>query len=186
MLERDGGERARATSVVRYAPGSRFSPHRHDGGEELFVLEGVLEDEFGTYGTGTYIMNPPGTAHTPASALGCVLWVKLRHLGPEHGERVVVDTQAAVWRPGLVPGLAVLPLGSHGTQHTALVRWAPGTRFQRHQHWGGEEIYVLSGVFEDEHGRYPAGHWLRSPHLSQHTPFSDEGCTILVKTGHLL
>jgi anti-sigma factor ChrR (cupin superfamily) len=84
-----------------------------------------------------------------------------------------------------VPGLSVLSLSSYGTQHTALVRWAPGTYFQRHRHVGGEEIYVLSGVFEDEHGRYPAGHWLRSPHMSQHTPFSLEGCTILVKTGHL-
>ncbi len=185
MLERDGGEQARATSIVRYAPGSRFSPHTHERGEELFVLDGVLEDEFGHYGPGSYIKNPPGSAHTPASVTGCLLWVKLRHLAPDDSERVVVNTQAAAWQPGLVPGLAVMSLSSHATQHTALVRWAPGTRFRRHQHWGGEEIYVLSGVFEDEHGRYPAGHWLRSPHLSQHTPFSGEGCTILVKTGHL-
>jgi anti-sigma factor ChrR (cupin superfamily) len=185
MLERDGGEQARATSIVRYAPGSRFSPHVHDGGEELFVLDGVFEDELGTYGPGTYIKNPPGSAHAPASAQGCVLWVKLRHLAEDDRERLVVDTQATAWRPGLVPGLSVLSLSSYGTQHTALVRWAPGTYFQRHRHVGGEEIYVLSGVFEDEHGRYPAGHWLRSPHMSQHTPFSLEGCTILVKTGHL-
>jgi anti-sigma factor ChrR (cupin superfamily) len=185
MLERDGGEQARATSIVRYAPGSRFSPHVHDGGEELFVLDGVFEDELGSYGPGTYIKNPPGSAHAPASAQGCVLWVKLRHLAEDDCERLVVDTQATAWRPGLVPGLSGLSLSSYGTQHTALVRWAPGTYFQRHRHVGGEEIYVLSGVFEDEHGRYPAGHWLRSPHMSQHTPFSLEGCTILVKTGHL-
>ncbi|MBT9560032.1 MAG: cupin domain-containing protein [Myxococcales bacterium] len=185
MLERDGGEQARATSIVRYAPGSRFSPHVHDGGEELFVLDGVFEDELGSYGPGTYIKNPPGSAHAPASAQGCVLWVKLRHLAQDDRERLVVDTQATAWRPGLVPGLSVLSLSSYGTEHTALVRWAPGTYFQKHRHVGGEEIYVLSGVFEDEHGRYPAGHWLRSPHMSQHTPFSLEGCTILVKTGHL-
>lgn len=185
LLERDGGEQARATSIVRYAPGSRFSPHVHARGEELLVLEGVFEDDFGHYGPGSYIKNPPGSTHAPASSAGCLLWVKLHHLAPDDSERVVVNTQATAWRPGLVPGLDVMPLSSHATQHTALVRWAPGTRFQRHQHWGGEEIYVLSGVFEDEHGRYPAGHWLRSPHMSQHTPFSREGCTILVKTGHL-
>ena len=33
MLERIGGEVARATSIVRYAPRSRFSPHTHGGGE---------------------------------------------------------------------------------------------------------------------------------------------------------
>ena len=52
--------------------------------------------------------------------------------------------------------------------------------------YGGEEIYVVDGVFEDEHGRYPAGSWIRSPHMSLHQPFSKEGCTIFVKTGHLL
>ena len=96
----------------------------------------------------------------------------------------VVSRQAA-WFAGLVPGLSVLPLSEFGSQHTALVRWAPGTRFNAHRHHGGEEIYVLDGVFEDEFGRYPAGTWIRSPHLSAHRPFSDEGCTIFVKTGHL-
>ena len=50
---------------------------------------------------------------------------------------------------------------------------------------GYEEIYVLEGVFEDEFGSYPTGTWMRSPHLSAHRPFSNTGCTILVKTGHL-
>jgi anti-sigma factor ChrR (cupin superfamily) len=69
---------------------------------------------------------------------------------------------------------------------TALVRWKPGTVFQAHRHWGGEEILVLDGVFRDEHGQYPAGTWLRSPHLSQHRPYTEhEGATILVKVGHL-
>src|SRR4029434_3257451 len=34
MLERDGEEVARATSVVRYAPNSSFDAHVHGGGEE--------------------------------------------------------------------------------------------------------------------------------------------------------
>jgi len=78
-----------------------------------------------------------------------------------------------------------MPLHQYGTEGVALVRWAPGTTFHRHQHWSGEEILVLDGVFQDEHGAYPAGSWLRSPHGSQHTPFSDTGCLIYVKTGHL-
>ena len=36
-----------------------------------------------------------------------------------------------------------------------------------------------------EHGRYPAGSWLRSPHLSQHFPYVEDETIILVKTGHL-
>ncbi|MSP36569.1 MAG: hypothetical protein EXR25_12635 [Limnohabitans sp.] len=67
-----------------------------------------------------------------------------------------------------------------------MVRWAPGTYFNPHRYFGCEEIFVLDGVFEDEHGSYSKGAWLRSPHMSPHKPFSVEGCTILVKTGHLL
>ncbi|MFZ5565662.1 MAG: cupin domain-containing protein [Pseudomonadota bacterium] len=186
LLERQGGEVARATSIVRYAPGSQFPLHTHGLGEEILVLDGVFSDETGDYGPGTYLKNPPGSAHAPASTPGCTLFVKLRYQHPQDLARVVVDSTRVAWYPGLVPGLTVLPLHEYGTTHTALVRWAPGTQFNAHRHYGGEEIFVVDGVFEDEHGRYPAGSWLRSPHLSAHRPYSVEGCTILVKTGHLL
>ena len=185
MLERNGGEVARATSIVRYAPGSSFPLHHHDQGEEILVLEGTLSDDFGDYGPGTYLRNPPGTSHAPRSASGCTLFVKLRYHLPGDTERVVIDTSQARWHPGLVPGLQVLPLHEYQGQHTALVRWAPQTFFQPHRHFGGEEILVIEGVFSDEHGNYPALSWLRSPHMSQHQPFSREGCLILVKVGHL-
>ena len=186
LLARDGGEVARATSIVRYAPGARFTAHLHALGEEILVLEGTLSDELGDYGPGSYLKNPPDSSHAPFSVDGCTLFVKLRHLQPQDSERVVVDTRRARWRQGMVEGLTVLPLSEFGTTHTALVRWAPGTFFNPHRHYGGEEIFVVEGVFEDEHGRYPQGCWIRSPHLSQHQPFSREGCLILVKTGHLL
>jgi anti-sigma factor ChrR (cupin superfamily) len=186
LLERDGGEVARATSVVRYAPGARFNAHRHDLGEEILVLEGTLSDEFGDYGPGTFLKNPPGSAHAPFSENGCTLFVKLRYLDSQDRQRVVMPTRQAPWRQGLVPGLSVLPLWEFGASHTAMVRWAPQTYFNRHRHYGGEEIFVVEGVFSDEHGDYPQGYWIRSPHLSEHQPFSKQGCLILVKTGHLL
>ena len=185
MLDRVGDEAARATSLVRYAPGSVFPTHEHPDGEEILVLEGVFTDEHGEHGPGTYLRNPDGSRHAPRSAGGCTLFVKLRQFQPGDSESVRIDTHAADWRPGLVPGLRVMSLHSFGTQHTALVDWAPGTVFQPHTHWGGEEILVLSGQFEDEHGVYPAGSWLRSPHLSQHAPRAPLGARILVKTGHL-
>jgi anti-sigma factor ChrR (cupin superfamily) len=185
MLERDGAEIARATSVVRYAAGASFAAHTHELGEEIFVLEGEFSDQTGRYGAGCYVKNPPGSSHAPQSAQGCTLLVKLRHLAAADTEAVVINTTSATWHQGLVPGLSVMPLSEAGACHTALVRWAPNTYFNPHRHFGGEEIFVLSGVFEDEHGRYPQGTWLRNPHLSAHKPFSVEGCTILVKTGHL-
>ncbi len=186
MLERDGGEVARATSIVRYEPGARFAAHTHALGEEILVLDGGFGDAHGEYGAGSYVRNPPGSDHAPFSGQGCTMFVKLRQLDPRETQRVVIDTRhAASWSPGRVPGLSVLPLAGFGTEHTALVRWAPGTVFQPHRHDGGEEILVLEGVFSDEHGNYPAGTWIRSPHLSQHQPFSRDGCLIWVKTGHL-
>ncbi|WP_438978443.1 cupin domain-containing protein [Polynucleobacter sp.] len=185
MLDRQGDEVARATSIVRYEAGANFPNHFHELGEEILVLEGVFSDETGSYPAGTYIMNPPGSSHAPFSEHGCTLFVKLRHLGSEQIEREIVDTHSTSWFQGMVPGLTVMPLMKQGTGST-LVRWAPETYFNPHKHYGGEEIFVVEGVFEDEHGRYPAGSWIRSPHMSLHQPFSKEGCTIFVKTGHLM
>ena len=185
MLERDGNEVARATTIVRYAPGSSFSPHTHGGGEEYLVLDGVFSDDKGDYAKGTYVRNPVGSTHTPFSNEGGTILVKLWQMSPEDREQKVIDTNNTQWLPGLVKGLEVMPLHNHGTENVALVKWQPGTVFQRHSHWGGEEIYVIEGIFEDEHGTYPQGTWIRNPHGSIHTPFSNEGCLIYVKVGHL-
>ncbi len=185
MLDRIGEEVARATSIVRYAADSHFSAHQHPGGEEFLVLDGVFSDERGDYPAGTYVRNPIGSQHAPFSREGCTILVKLMQFAEDDREHVVIDSRRAEWRQGLVPGLQVLPLHQHGSENVALVRWAPSTYFNAHRHWGGEEIFVLEGTFQDEFGDYPAGSWLRSPHLSQHTPFSEQGCLIWVKTGHL-
>ncbi len=185
MLERDGGEVARATTIVRYAPGSSFDAHVHDAGEEYFVLDGVFSDEMGDSPAGTYVRNPPGSRHAPYSKDGCTILVKLRQMTPDNADQIRIDTRSTAWRPGLVDGLSVMPLYQRGTEHVAVVRFAPGTRFTPHVRPGGEEIFVIDGVFADEHGHYPQGVWLRNPPGSMHMPFSDDGCTIPVKTGHL-
>ncbi len=184
-LERGDDEMSRASSMIRFMPGSTMSSNC-ELGEEILVLDGVLSDESGSYGKGDYIKHPPGSSHAYESESGCLLFIKQQHLEIEDAQRILVQTASHPWYQGLVDGLSVMPLSEFGTNHTALVRWAPGTRFNAHRHFGGEEIYVLDGVFEDEFGRYPVGTWMRSPHLSAHCPFSLAGCTILVKTGHLL
>ncbi len=185
MLERDGEEVARATSVVRYAPDSHFSAHTHGGGEEFLVLEGIFSDEYGDYPAGTYIRNPVGSTHTPFSKEGCTILVKLWQMHPDDQQRVAIATKQTSWANGLVKGLQVMPLHSYGTENVALVKWDAGTQFQPHMHLGGEEIFVVDGVFEDEFGAYPKGTWLRNPSGSRHMPFSKSGCLIYVKVGHL-
>jgi anti-sigma factor ChrR (cupin superfamily) len=183
-LAREEAERGHASSIVRYDPGAIFRAHDHPLGEEILVLEGTFSDETGDYPAGTYFRNPEGFRHAPFSAEGCVLLVKLHQFQEEDTAHVVIDTNTAPFSPG-IGSLEVLPLHQFGTESVALVRWPAGERFQKHAHFGGEEIYVISGEFLDEHGRYPAGSWIRSPHLSEHFPFVEEDTLIWVKTGHL-
>lgn len=89
MLYRVGGEVARATSIVRYAPGSVFPRHTHTGGEEILVLDGTFQDEHGDYPAGSYFRNPPGTSHVPASREGCTVFVRLWQYREEDREQLV-------------------------------------------------------------------------------------------------
>ncbi|MFT5218496.1 MAG: anti-sigma factor ChrR (cupin superfamily) [Planctomycetota bacterium] len=183
-FEREQPEHGRTTSMVRFAPGSNFKHHDHPYGEEIFVLDGVFSDELGDYPKGCYLRNPPGTGHSPFSNEGCVLFVKLDQFDQRDHDHFHIDTNQSEWRPG-IGGLQVMPLHEFEHEHVALVKWPAGERFQPHKHFGGEEIFVLSGTFRDEHGAYPAHSWIRSAHLSEHFPFVEEETVIWVKTGHL-
>jgi anti-sigma factor ChrR (cupin superfamily) len=106
MLDRIGDQVARATSIVRYAPLSRFSSHTHGGGEEFLALEGVFQDEHGDYPSGTYVRNPPTSNHTPASEVGCTLFVKLRQFDPDDRTEVHIDTSGLSFAPApALPGI---------------------------------------------------------------------------------
>lgn len=183
-LAREEAERGHATSLVRYDPGAEFSEHGHPLGEEILVLDGTFSDQTGDYPAGTYFRNPEGFRHAPFSQQGCTILVKLHQFQEGDEAHVVIDTNKSQWLPGQ-GGLKVLPLHSHGTESVALVHWPAGEVFQPHTHFGGEEIFVISGEFIDEHGRYPAGSWIRSPHLSKHHPRVEQETLIWVKTGHL-
>ena len=183
-LEKEFTESGRTTSLVQFMPGSSFAPHTHPMGEEILVLEGVFSDGTGDYPAGTYIGNPPGSKHKPFSEKGCVLFVKLDYFNPLDLQSVKLQTNFAPINPG-IGNLRVMSLHSFEAEHSALVYWPKGEQFQPHTHWGGEEIFVISGELIDEHGRYPQGSWLRSPHLSQHNPYAEEETLIYVKTGHL-
>ena len=72
-------------------------------------------------------------------------------------------------------------IGEEVSRATSIVRYAPRSAFPRHTHGGGEEIVVLDGVFQDEHGDYPAGSYFRNPPGTSHVPASKDGCTIFVR-----
>ncbi len=187
MFDRIGDEVARATSLVRFAPNSTFSSHAHGGGEEFFVLEGEFADEHRAYPVGTYVRNPIGTEHTPRiGEQGCVIFVKLHQFDKEDDASVVIDTSDAEYPLQLAPGFEAMPLHEFRDELVTLIRWAPNTPYKEHTHHGGEEVFVIEGLFCDEYGDYPAGTWVRYPDQSSHNAFTlDEGALLYLKSGHL-
>ncbi len=180
-LESESRESGRLTSIVKFTPGAKLDQSTHSSGEEIVVLEGVLSDEQENYPAGTYLRIPPGDYRIFSSKQGCKIFRKSNQLLPLDTENIVINTNNAEWHPGH-GNLEVMPL----SDNTALVKWPKGAVFVNHSHYGGEEIFVLKGKFNDEHGSYPKGTWIRSPHLSTHFPFVEEETIIFVKTGHLL
>jgi hypothetical protein len=160
----------------------------HDGGKllEVLVVQGRLQINGEELGPMSYARLSQGMAVSLQTKEVCVLYLNERTPTEPETDSYALRGDSLDWRQGMVPGLKVTSLHQGLTKHTALVRWAPETRFNPHTHVGGEEILVLEGVFRDEHGCYPAGTWIRSPHMSNHRPFTGaEGATILVKVGHL-
>ena len=186
MLDRIGDEVARATSIVRYAPESRFSAHTHGGGEEFLVLDGVFQDEHGDYPVGSYVRNPPTTRHTPGSAPGCVLFVKLWQFDPADRTPVRIDTARQDYAPSADrPGVELMPLYRDSFEEVRLERWAPGEAVSLAVPRGGEFL-VLAGAFGEGGERFEAQSWLRLPPGGALTATAgSEGCTVWVKTGHL-
>jgi len=187
LLDRIGGEVARATSLVRYTPASAFPAHEHALGEEFFVLDGVFSDEHGDYPAGTYVRNPPNSRHTPRTAPGCVILVKLRQMQPTEQRRVVIDTASSIWQPGDAPGHQLLPLHHDADtgERVALERLEPRAGIAAVDCPDGEEIFLLSGSLKDEYGTYRGRTWIRNPAGFRHGLESMDGATYWVKRGHL-
>jgi len=185
MLERDGEEVARATSLVRYAPGSAFSAHDHDMGEEFLVLDGVFSDESGDFPKGMYVRNPPGSSHVPSSDPGAVILVKLRQMQPDDATYVRVNTlDPAGWQAGRT-GESILPLYIRPDEEVVMLDWERGARFAAQDFPGGAEYFVVEGSFEDQDDRYDQGTWLRLPPESRQTVSTSQGAKVWRKTGHL-
>lgn len=189
MLERIGGEVAVASTIVRYAPGSRFDAHVHEGGEEFLVLEGTFSDEQGHYAAGTYVRNPPGSRHAPFSEGGCTIFVKLRQMHPDDTTLVRMRfDRLDWWRTGL-RGIERADLFAGGGVAVRLERLAPGARRHASMQYGGEEIFVVSGAVRlEERGdvELRAWDWVRNPgprSLHLHSP---AGALLWRKTGHLV
>ncbi|MEM6889713.1 MAG: cupin domain-containing protein [Pseudomonadota bacterium] len=183
MLDRIGDEVARATTIVRYAPGSKFSAHAHTGGEEFIVLEGVFQDEHGDFPAGTYVRNPPTTSHTPGSDQGCTIFVKLWQFDSEDRNQFRKNMKAeAVQR---IDGIKVAELHRDAREHVTYWSIESGAKIDLSEP-GGIEVLVLSGSLTEGDETLVKDSWLRLPEgTTLAASAGAEGATLWIKTGHL-
>ncbi|QCP54338.1 anti-sigma factor [Trinickia violacea] len=185
MLDRLGSERARATSIVRYAPGSSFARHQHPGGEEIFVLSGTFSDGDGHYPAGWYLRNPPGSSHQPFSNDGTLIFVKLWQMSPGEARAVRIDTrEASAWRRG--HGRDVCPLFEGDSERVVLERLDPNVPLFAGQ-VESAELLVLAGELRADGQPYLRGSWIRLPAGQYPNVVAGHaGATVYLKTGHLI
>lgn len=185
-LDRVGGEVARATTIVRYAPGSKFSPHVHTGGEEFVVLDGVFQDEHGDFPAGSYIRNPPQSSHTPGSEPGCVIFVKLWQFDMADRTHVRLNTNfMGSVNSRQQEGVSVTPLYIDDMEEVILLTLKPNAPVNLEAEHG-LECLVLDGQI-DESGETLTKHsWLRLPEGSEFNAKTGGADTKLwIKRNHL-
>lgn len=186
LLDRVGAEVARASSIVRYAAGSQFSTHVHTGGEEFIVLQGVFQDEHGDYPVGSYVRNPPQSSHTPSSALGCTIFVKLWQFQPDDRTHVNIKMDLNAHHGGaLSKGVHSELLYQDEYEEVKLLTIGANSSFLICPQ-GGAELLVLEGEVHEGKEHLAKHSWLRSPcnaELSLNTGM--QAAKVWIKTGHL-
>jgi quercetin dioxygenase-like cupin family protein len=183
MLDRIGDEVARATSIVRYAPGSKFSAHSHTGGEEFIVLDGVFQDEHGDYPAGTYVRNPPTTSHTPGADQGCIIFVKLWQFDAADRTQFRKDMYAELG--ATTDGARSTILHQDNRETVRFIALDPNQSFDE-MPAGGAEVLMISGTAQSDQDTLGKGSWMRLPQDSAlHLTAGNEGAQFWVKTGHL-
>ena len=190
MLDRVGAEKARATSIVRYAPDSYFPHHLHPGGEEILVLSGTFSADNIDYPAGWYLRNPPNSGHQPYSKEGAVIFVKLWQMPAEEARYVAIDTNdAANWQKQ--GNRDVCHLFSDASEQVSLKRLNANEALFTGTVRGGAEILVLDGELIDDDiidnaQTYTRGSWIRLPvGALPKIKAGAQGVTVYLKTGHL-
>ena len=184
MLDRVGAEKARATSIVRYAPHSRFRHHPHPGGEEILVLTGTFSEADEHFPAGWYLRNPPGSSHQPSSREGAVIFVKLRQMPASEREHVRINTaDPTAWRTQ--DDRTICPLFEGKNERVCLQRLGAGKSLLNPS-VDGAELLVLAGDVVMEGHCYDSGSWIRIPAGELLTAAGGmNGATVYLKTGHL-
>ncbi|HZR71785.1 cupin domain-containing protein [Bradyrhizobium sp.] len=186
MLFRIGDEKARATSIVRYAPGSAFPRHTHTGGEEFVVLDGVFQDEHGDYPAGSYIRNTPGTSHVPASKGGCTIFVRLWQFRSDDQAQTVRQPGEGQRVPPRAGAAAATLLFDDGREEVRFEDWQPDASVTVENSKGLELLLVSGGLRIGKETLEPQA-WVRLPAgMALEAQASHDGARVWIKRGPLM
>ncbi|WP_171121135.1 MULTISPECIES: cupin domain-containing protein [unclassified Ruegeria] len=175
MLDRIGEEVARATTIVRFAPGSAFAAHTHDGGEEYLVLDGVFQDETGDFPVGSYVRNPPTSSHTPSAKEGATILVKLHQFDPE--DRTQVRRS--------INGESNMQLFKDAQEDVRVLTLGPGETVELDAA-GGLELFIIEGSVQESSEDFAVWDWLRLPPGEKSSAQAGaSGARVWMKSGHL-
>jgi anti-sigma factor ChrR (cupin superfamily) len=185
MLDRLGGEKARATSIVRYAPDSHFPHHQHPGGEEILVLSGTFSEDDADYPAGWYLRNPPGSSHRPFTDDGAIIFVKLWQMPAGEDRRIRIDTGSPDnWTGAHGQESCMLFTSEH--EQVRLQRFAPREIIFSAKA-SSSELLVLAGEVMVDGSSYPRGTWMRLPAGDALDLASgSRGATLYLKTGRFI
>jgi ChrR Cupin-like domain len=194
-LDRVGGEKARATTIVQYHPNSKFPEHEHIGGEEFLVLEGTFKDEFGVFPAGTYVRNPIGSKHAPwVDNDGCTIMVKLLQMA-ETGDgtaplHICLDDKKSSGRKAEFGRVLDLYQNSKTGEHVQMCWLDAHQAVPAPDCTNGEEIFVVEGALLFGTESFEKWGWMRFPagtRIDKRTLLraGSTGAQIFRKTGHL-
>lgn len=178
-------ESGKVTSLVRYAPGSKFPSHPHPEGEEILVLSGVFSDQRGNWPAGSYLFNPEGYEHAPWSDGGCELFVRLRQAPDTQRHQAAILVEDRVWRRTSHPDVKTCDLwrSADFPDRTWLERWSTSKSVGSITTAVGLEVYVISGALFIDDVQTGAGCWLRLPAGSEALVRGDAPCELYFREG---
>ncbi len=182
-------EKGRETALLRLDPGTTLETEVLAERLDLFVVEGDYADGVGEYGRRTFVRHQPGTAHTPSTRNGCVLYVKRRNPIREKDDPILIDTETVEWTAFPHRGADVVHFyrDPHGIETARYGKVYPDKRIPSHDHAMGEETLVVDGELKDEFGVYGPGTWFRFPIGVAHAPYTeDKPCFMLIREGDLV
>ncbi|HZS45062.1 MAG TPA: cupin domain-containing protein [Blastocatellia bacterium] len=93
-----------------------------------------------------------------------------------------IQSSLIEWQSSPIDGVSYKRLRScsESGEQTALIRFAPGTKFPAHNHPAGEQVYVIEGELQVGKYHLVAGDYLYTPPDGKHAASTKDGCLFLV------